>query len=1400
MLRPTCWARYLVLYAWLLQDVAVTAVRIGDEAEGLGLEPVGELLQERLEVDETSPQTKTAGQQTGRETVRSTTQQTVEKAVREALAGASTRAKSKSQVADGSENEARSDGAARGRTELNERQRAALTRLRRLQPEDKKKIRKGLDQILEMFSRPPKQEEKPEVEAAKPPADSGKEKKQDDAATSKKCGCAAAGAESAGLSTKDADTAAGEIAGKAAARRGDSPLEAGKVAGSVILKTGGEMVDAVSVAITTVLWAAKRADPNHDPEHAEVARHCKEVAAAMGASIDEQIGAAARGAFQVRIDEQRLKSGPRLSHEEATRIGQVAMEASVEAVVAHNGTHKDRVLHAAKAGAAAALQLGMKPEVAGRWAAKFAAAQGGTDMQIAAVARYAATGKLKPHFQKAAVSSDLGSLIATQPSAQSSANSTVGFEKTWEKLRSALSGDVAEKMHEQVVAEVAIKAMAAEREEAEAARRQKHEEEVAEQQRRIKEEAEQRKRAEDEAERQRQEREEAKKKREAQDAAEVEALRHQLEDEKQRRKEAEDKVDQELQITQTQVLQEVLEQMKRQQHQTELHATGGDGEAPSMLKVPSTDEPLDVDAITLEDAAQAEDTIVQGTEPSDDAVAGSSLPGAALTDTTALQASRKISKVSQRRQDDSEGGQLGQPQDKPADNLDEDCEEDAAASGGPGGDDTPLPAPPTEEDDDEADLSNFDQPQAPDPARADQALMQVGLKMVGLGGEEDIRMAIHQGELGDCYFLAAVVAVAYTHPEILRKLVVGVDGTKEKPVYTMEWKVFGKRTRVSVNGMVPAEHQDGVPHFARERNGIWMGPILEKAWAKIFGTYKAIEAGMPREAFKAFTGAPVTAVPLSGAKGSLPDEGELAKLWETLQEASSKKWPMAAATPTTENTIHLFPGHAYAVLRAYKHSEKFPQAVEVYNPHGADMYKGEIENADSDDGIFTCTLKEFAQTFSTVNIAEVQRNAELSEYLLKLQKGPGGDKMAVQVLEFQVHQSGDLNVMLSWPSPRLLGGCQVPNPQMTMMLAPKARLGEAELADYPDLQMSNIRVRKKDAQPGVYVVFVAVHYATDGSLGLKDLVVNVYAQEAVVIEPSILKPAKVFVDMMGLCRRITIPDGGGTFQFDDSSLTDIPQRLNGVGIFRNEDPRAQVQIMYWSPKTVTISDGMISSLGDDTWEFSDTMENARQGVHFPSLDAQKAQCADQSSSLLEAGSSTAPGMNLEMARMESEQVSIDGLLEGEDAMARQRMVAAQDQDCAAKINRLQSLDNYEDIVRTGQDEYFPETMEALAAPGVMCGDTAAEISVDCSKFDEWLQFTEMRDVAERFAKSANDPDNGCIQRAILPWSSSCIIKTVNCNARVKINCPSGELKLEPGGMTTTTPTAMCTDKCSVTQA
>ncbi len=63
-----------------------------------------------------------------------------------------------------------------------------------------------------------------------------------------------------------------------------------------------------------------------------------------------------------------------------------------------------------------------------------------------------------------------------------------------------------------------------------------------------------------------------------------------------------------------------------------------------------------------------------------------------------------------------------------------------------------------------------------------------------------------------------------------------------------EWKIITTDDRFPSEGGKPIYAQ---PHG----NELWV-MLLEKCWAKIFGSYKAIEKGSSKEGFIALTGAP----------------------------------------------------------------------------------------------------------------------------------------------------------------------------------------------------------------------------------------------------------------------------------------------------------------------------------------------------------------------------------------------------------------------------------------------------------------------------------------------------------------------------------------------------------------
>jgi calpain-15 len=104
---------------------------------------------------------------------------------------------------------------------------------------------------------------------------------------------------------------------------------------------------------------------------------------------------------------------------------------------------------------------------------------------------------------------------------------------------------------------------------------------------------------------------------------------------------------------------------------------------------------------------------------------------------------------------------------------------------------------------------------------------------------------------------------------------------------------------------------DGAPCFSSANgNELWV-IILEKAWAKVHGSYERIEAGLAHEVMRDLTGAP-------SYDEDVDDEG----LFEKLETYDKKHYMMAASAGSTDASaevleeLGLVAAHSYGLLSA----------------------------------------------------------------------------------------------------------------------------------------------------------------------------------------------------------------------------------------------------------------------------------------------------------------------------------------------------------------------------------------------------------------------------------------------------------------------------------------------------
>jgi hypothetical protein len=223
---------------------------------------------------------------------------------------------------------------------------------------------------------------------------------------------------------------------------------------------------------------------------------------------------------------------------------------------------------------------------------------------------------------------------------------------------------------------------------------------------------------------------------------------------------------------------------------------------------------------------------------------------------------------------------------------------------------------------------------------------------------------VRQGHLADCFFVAGLASVAFTHPEILAKAI------KEKADGTMSIRLYHKKPDgsfeaddIRLDKIVPI-NANGRPSFAHGATTTEMWPAwMQKAYAAEVSNQKGSSAsfdvinkgGQPTDALEALTGKPARYVYVS------PSQGE--SLFTTIKQAVATKKPITAGTPEklpAGAPVHEW--HTYSVLDTAEHDGQ--KWVKVRNPWGY----SEPGDPNGGDGVFEITVADFAKSFTSLNI------------------------------------------------------------------------------------------------------------------------------------------------------------------------------------------------------------------------------------------------------------------------------------------------------------------------------------------------------------------------------------------------------------------------------------------------
>ncbi|XP_030638741.1 calpain-1 catalytic subunit-like [Chanos chanos] len=239
--------------------------------------------------------------------------------------------------------------------------------------------------------------------------------------------------------------------------------------------------------------------------------------------------------------------------------------------------------------------------------------------------------------------------------------------------------------------------------------------------------------------------------------------------------------------------------------------------------------------------------------------------------------------------------------------------------------------------------------------------------------------------LGNCWFLASLGALTLHRPVMDHVLQTGQTFQDNYAgIFRFRFWRFGEWVEVVIDDKLPT--LDGKPIFVHSKGLTEFWPaLLEKAYAKVCGSYADMDGGNISEALKDFTGGLAMTFQLNE-----PPE----QLWELMCRAGQSESLMGCITPpgasaTWNNSLlpnGLVKEHAYAITAVTEviSNGRPVRLVRIFNPWGymewtgdwsdrSPMWKTVNEktqklNNITDNGEFWMSMEDFLKNFTQLNI------------------------------------------------------------------------------------------------------------------------------------------------------------------------------------------------------------------------------------------------------------------------------------------------------------------------------------------------------------------------------------------------------------------------------------------------
>uniref|UniRef100_A0A803JV56 Calpain-2 catalytic subunit n=1 Tax=Xenopus tropicalis TaxID=8364 RepID=A0A803JV56_XENTR len=245
-----------------------------------------------------------------------------------------------------------------------------------------------------------------------------------------------------------------------------------------------------------------------------------------------------------------------------------------------------------------------------------------------------------------------------------------------------------------------------------------------------------------------------------------------------------------------------------------------------------------------------------------------------------------------------------------------------------------------------------------------------------------------QGQLGNCWFLAAAASLTQ-YPLLMARVVPPQQGFKDRYVgiFHFQFWQYGEWVDVVVDDRLPVKNGQLVFVSSAQESEFWAA-LLEKAYAKLNGSYEALNGGFMNEAFVDFTGGLDETVDLKVPPPNLYHLIEKAVKKRSLMGASIQIQSQYERELTTPEG--LVKGHAYSIIATWKMEQngRTIHLLRLRNPWGKVEWNGrwsdnsplwsqvtfelrEKMQVRGEDGEFWMQMEDFLRFFDILEVCNL---------------------------------------------------------------------------------------------------------------------------------------------------------------------------------------------------------------------------------------------------------------------------------------------------------------------------------------------------------------------------------------------------------------------------------------------